>query len=179
MEIFLESVIKSLDELEQGALRLSREAGIVTKVKILSMPSFASLCLIPRLKHPSVIRLEIEIKFTTSISDTDYRNERFDLAIHYGDGAWPGAEPLMHNELVPVAASSLLHELKPGSIDALACAPWLHDALRASKWSQWLAAANAAGISSARNLKLQDTDATLVAAVAGLVSNWTWSAGGA
>ena len=168
VEIYLESVIKSLDELEQGALRMSGEASIVTKVMILAMPSFASRSRIPRLKHPSVIQLEIEIKFATSIWDTDYRNERFDLAIHYSDGAWPGAKPLMHNELVPVAASSLLHELKPGSIDALACAPWLHDAPRASKWSQWLAAANAVGISSARNIKLQGTDATRVAAVAGL-----------
>ena len=167
-EIYLESVIKSLDELEQGALRLSREAGIVPKVKILAMPSFASRWLIPRLKHPSVIQLEVEIELTTSIWDTDYRNERFDLAIHYGDGAWPGAKLLMHDDLVPVAAPSLLRELKPESITALARAPWLHDTMRASKWSQWLAAANAAGISSARNLKLQDTDATLVAAVAGL-----------
>lgn len=167
-EVYLESVIKSLDELEQGAVRIARKNGVAPKVRILAMPSFASRWLIPRLNHPSITGLDVEIELLTSIWDTDYRKERFDLAIHYGDGAWPGARLLIRDHLIPVASPALLRQLNPESVSALSRALWLHDTLRPTKWTQWLAVANAVGTTSARNLKLQDTDATLVAAMAGL-----------
>lgn len=167
-EVYLGSVIKSLDELEQGATRISKKNGISAKVKILAMPSFALRWLIPRLNHTSISGLDVEIELLTSIWDTDYKKERFDLAIHYGDGAWPGARLLIGDQLIPVASPALLRQLNPGSVSALSRAPWLHDTLRPTKWTQWLSAADAVGTASARNLKLQDTDATLVAAMAGL-----------
>lgn len=44
---------------------------------------------------------------------------------------------------------------------------WLHDSLRAGKWPLWLAACGADDLASARTMKLQDTEATLAAVVAG------------
>ena len=45
--------------------------------------------------------------------------------------------------------------------------PWLHDSLRSSKWQQWLAACNATHLAGPSHMKLQGTEITLAAAVAG------------
>ena len=69
-----------------------------------------------------------------SIWDADFRKERFDLAIHYGDGSWPGAQLLMHDSQVRVASPRLLKGQGLARIDDIDRFPWLHDSLRSSKW---------------------------------------------
>jgi LysR family glycine cleavage system transcriptional activator len=166
-ELYLETVNRALDELDHGAMRVAR-AGERPTVKVLAMPSFASRWLIPRLTRLQLARIDVEIELATSIWDADFRKERFDLAIHYGDGSWPGAKLLMHDSLVPVASPRLLGGQRLARIGDMDRFPWLHDSLRSSKWPQWLAACDAGRLASARNMKLQDTEATLTAAVAGL-----------
>lgn len=165
-ELYLETVNRALDELDHGAMRVA-SAGERPTVKVLAMPSLASRWLIPRLTRLHLARIDVEIELATSIWDADFRKERFDLAVHYGDGSWPGAQLLMHDSLVPVASPRLLEQrlTRIGDMDRF---PWLHDSLRSSKWPQWLAACDAGSLASARNMKLQDTEATLTAAVAGL-----------
>lgn len=166
-ELYLETVNRALDELDHGAMRVA-SAGERPTVKVLAMPSFASRWLIPRLARLQHARIEVEIELATSIWDADFRKERFDLAIHYGDGSWPGAQLLMHDSLVPVASPRLLEGQRLARIGDMDRFPWLHDSLRSSKWPQWLATCDAGSLASARNMKLQDTEATLTAAVAGL-----------
>ena len=166
-ELYLETVQRVLDELDQAAVRITR-TGKRPLVKILAMPSFAARWLVPRLWHLQAARLDIEIEMATSIWDSDFHKERFDIAIHYGDGSWPGARLLMHDSLVPVVSPRLLVGAVPGRLEDITRWCWLHDSLRSSKWPQWLAAVDAEGICSDRNMKLQDTEATLAAAVAGL-----------
>lgn len=167
-ELYLETVTRALDELEQGALRVARASGAPPTVKILAMPSFAARWLVPRLTQLHLARIDVEIELATSIWDADFRKERFDLGIHYGDGAWPGARLLMHDSLVPVASPSLLGGTPLRQIEDLERFAWLHDSLRSSKWPQWLAACHGEGLASARHMKLQDTETTLTAAQAGL-----------
>ncbi|MGK6311126.1 LysR substrate-binding domain-containing protein [Variovorax sp. DT-64] len=166
-ELYLETVNRALDELDHGAMRIAN-GGDRPTVKVLAMPSFASRWLIPRLARLQLARIDVDIELATSIWDADFRKERFDLAIHYGDGSWPGAQLLMQDSLVPVASSRLLKGQGLARIGDMDRFPWLHDSLRSSKWPQWLAACDAGGLTSARNMKLQDTEATLTAAVAGL-----------
>lgn len=166
-ELYLETVHRALDELEHGAMRIA-SAGERPTVKVLAMPSFAARWLIPRLARLQLARIEVEIELATSIWDADFRKERFDLAVHYGDGSWPGAQLLMHDSLVPVASPRLLEGQRFTRVGDLERLPWLHDSLRSSKWAQWLTACDAASLASSRNMKLQDTEATLTAAVAGL-----------
>ncbi|MDQ8021511.1 MAG: LysR substrate-binding domain-containing protein [Moraxellaceae bacterium] len=166
-ELYLETVLRVLDELDQAALRVTR-AGERPKIRILAMPSFAARWLVPRLTRLPTALADVEIELATSIWDADYHKERFDLAVHYGDGAWPGARLLMQDSLVPVAAPRLLGETPVKRIAQLARFCWLHDSLRSSKWPRWLAELGAAELSSDRNMKFQDAEATLTAAVAGL-----------
>ncbi|MGO4609899.1 LysR substrate-binding domain-containing protein [Variovorax sp. 2RAF20] len=166
-KLYLETVHRVLDELDRGAARLGR--GIERPVvKILAMPSFAARWLVPRLARLQDAHIEVDIELATSIWDSDFLKERYDIAIHYSDGAWPGASLLMHDSLVPVISPRLQEAFSIHSIDDLAQFRWLHDSLRGSKWPQWLAAVNAEGLSGRRHIKLQDTEATLNAAVAGL-----------
>lgn len=165
---YLETVGRVLNELDHGTRRLNQAAHGRPVVKILAMPSFAARWLIPRLQDLALARLDVEIELATSIWDADFRKERFDLAIHYGDGSLPGSQLLMHDALVPVVSPRLLH---PGGLRQVADLEpftWLHDSLRASKWPLWLAACGSDELASARHMKLQDTEATLTAAVAGL-----------
>lgn len=166
-ELYLETVQKVLEELDQGASRLGL-SGRRPTVKILSMPSFAARWLVPRLARLPAAHIDADIELTTSIWDVDFHKERYDLAIHYGDGAWPGARLLMRDCLVPVAAPQLLGGATLARRQDLQDFCWLHDCLRSSKWPQWLAACGAEGLSSRQNMTLQDTEATLTAAVEGL-----------
>lgn len=167
-EIYLETVSRALDELDHGAMRLANASDARSTVKILAMPSFAARWLLPRLPRLQQERIDVDIELATSYWDADFRKERFDLAIHYGDGAWPGAQLLVQDSLVPVASPRLLAGQSIRQIGDLACFPWLHGSLRNSRWPQWLAACNAAGVASSRNMKLHDTECMLSAALAGL-----------
>nr|WP_315237610.1 LysR substrate-binding domain-containing protein [uncultured Albidiferax sp.] len=167
-EIYLETVSRALDELDHGSMRLANAVSGRASVKILAMPSFAARWLIPRLHQLAAARIDVDIELATSIWDADFRKERFDLAIHYGDGSLPGSQLLMHDSLVPVASPSVLSGKSIQEIGDLKRFPWLHDLLRTSKWSKWLAACGAEELASARNMKFQDTEATLTAATAGL-----------
>lgn len=165
--LYLEVVQRVLDELDQAAVRVAR-AGRRPVVKILSMPAFAARWLVPRLAQLPATRLDMDIELSTSIWDVDYHKARFDLAIHYSDGAWPGARLLMADALVPVVAPRLLGGRPLQRLEDLGRFCWLHDSLRSSKWPQWLAAAGSPDLTSPRNTTLQDAEATLAAAVAGL-----------
>lgn len=166
-EAYLETVKRVLDELEHASTRLAMAAGERPTIRVLAMPSFASRWLIPRLGRLQ-LRIDIDIELTTSMWDADYRKERFDLAIHYGDGAWPGAQLLVRDTLVPVASPLLLKGKRPGHVRDLAHFTWLHDALRSTKWAQWLSAFDQEGLDGHRHMTLPDADATLTGAMAGL-----------
>lgn len=167
-ELYLETAMRVLDELEHGSRRLAKASEARPTVKIMAMPSFAARWLLPQLARLPQARADVDIELVTSIWDADFRKERFDLAIHYGDGSWPGAQLLMHDSLVPVIAPRLLAGQRISHIEDLARFPWLHGSLRAGRWPQWLAACGAEQLASARNMRLRDTETTLSAAVAGL-----------
>lgn len=167
-DLYLETVSRVLDELDHGARRLASASGSRPTVKIMAMPTLAARWLVPRLTQLHLARIDVDIELATSSWDADFRKERFDLAIHYGDGSWPGAQLLMHDSLVPAIAPRLLAGQRISRIEDLVVFPWLHGSLRSSKWPQWLAAHGAGQLASGRNMKFQDTEATLTAAVAGL-----------
>lgn len=166
-ELLLETADRVLDELDHVATRLSR-ADARQSVKILAMPAFAARWLVPRLPQLQAARIEVDIELSTSIWDSDFSKERFDFAVHYGDGAWPGARLLMQDSLVPVIAPRALAAGGVRRIEDLTRFCWLHDSLRSGKWRQWLTAVGAEALAGARNVKLQDTEACLTAAVAGV-----------
>lgn len=167
-EIYLQSAQHALEELERGAARMTNMTQGSRTVRVLAMPSFASRWLIPRLARLHLSGIDADIELSTSIWDTEFRKERFDIGIHYGDGSLPGSQLLLHDSLVPVISSHLVRDRPIKSLEDLQRFPWLHDTLRGSKWQQWLVASNATHLTNSRSMKLQDAETTLTAAVQGL-----------
>lgn len=167
-EAYLQSVARALDALDQGARQMAQGPVRSRSVKILAMPSFAARWLVPRLARLHKAGIDAEVELATSIWDTDYRKERYDIGIHYGDGSLPGSTLLMHDSLVPVISSTLARERPIQALADLERFPWLHDSLRGNKWQQWLAACGATHLGGSKALRLQDTEMALTGAVAGL-----------
>lgn len=167
-KLYLETATRVLDELDQGSMRVARAAGSRPTVKILAMPAFTSCWLMPRLARLGLMNFDAEIEVSTSIWDADFRKDRHDLAIHYGDGSWAGAQLLMQDSLVPVIAPKLLMTQTLERVEDLARFPWLHDSLRASKWPHWLASCDAGELQGPWNMRCQTVELSLSAAAAGV-----------
>lgn len=112
-----------------------------TTLKIRSPATFAVRWLIPRFASFHHLHPDIDVQLTTSPAPIDLDREDLDAGVQLGDGTWSGVctQPLIPNELVPVAAPDAL----PGLTDptALVHATLLHSLARIDDWSRWLQAA--------------------------------------
>jgi LysR family glycine cleavage system transcriptional activator len=91
---YLAGVSQAIDliERESDAIR-PRRRGATLRLSVLQ--SFASLWLLPRLAAFKSVRPDIDVQVETSTELVDLVDERFDAAIRFGNGRWPGllAEP--------------------------------------------------------------------------------------
>ncbi|HEX5354411.1 MAG TPA: LysR substrate-binding domain-containing protein [Rhodanobacteraceae bacterium] len=122
----IEDALKPLCAHNDNALSLS------------SMPSMTSSWLLPRLprfvtKHP-----EIELNLDSSSELVDFADGRFDAALRYGAGQWPGVvvEPLLDEWLTPVASPGLLAGRKRPRLEELGDLPLL---CPEDPWPTWFA----------------------------------------
>lgn len=100
------------------------------------LPSFASSWLLPRLprfvaRHPGV-----ELSLDSSDELVTFADGRYDAALRYGKGGWPGVidELLFEEWLTPVASPALLGRRKPPTLDRLDRLPLLGPQ---EAWQQW------------------------------------------
>lgn len=105
------------------------------------LPTFGARWLAPRLsdflsRHPAVA-----VNLTTRLTRFDFRAERLDAAIHFGEADWPNAEmaPLMREEVAPVCSPALARRLGLARPADLADAPLLLLASRPYAWARWFA----------------------------------------
>ncbi|TMJ31563.1 MAG: transcriptional regulator, partial [Alphaproteobacteria bacterium] len=104
------------------------------------LQSFASLWLLPRLAAFKQARPDLDVEIETSAELIDLTGDRYDAAIRFGTGRWPGlaADRLFRNQVFPVAAPSLLRAGRPIAPTALDRAV-LFDIVQAPDlWSQYL-----------------------------------------
>jgi LysR family glycine cleavage system transcriptional activator len=92
--------------------------------------------LLPRLprfvqRHP-----EMELNLDSSIGLVDFADGRFDAALRYGPGQWPGviSEPLFDEWLTPVASPLLLKGRKRPKLEQLGEWPLL---CPEDPWTEW------------------------------------------
>lgn len=96
---------------------------------VVSMPpNFASNWLIPRLSTFRDTHPQIELMLDASTEIKDLKAGEADVAVRYGNGAWPGldARPLFCAKLVLAAATSLLDGREVSQPSDLADLPWIH-----------------------------------------------------
>ena len=136
--------------------------------------AFANFWLMPRLAAFQERRPELDVRIMTSQSAFDIRDEPVDLAISFGNGAWPGcdAQKLLPELVVPVCSPALL-ERHGGdlSADAVMDMPLLHlESGSRTRWMTWQDWAQLQGLPAAaekQSLTLGNYPLVIQAAVAG------------
>lgn len=121
------------------------DRGRTRPLAITTTPTFAENWLMPKLSEFWAAHPDVAVSITPSADIADLRRDGYDVAIRYGDGAWPGleVEPLLAGDYVVVAGAKLMDRLprradcrtedgRPGpSWDDLMRQDWLMDQHRA------------------------------------------------
>jgi LysR family transcriptional regulator, glycine cleavage system transcriptional activator len=101
-----------------------------------AMPSMTSSWLLPRLPRFVAKFPEVELNLDSSIELVDFADGRYDAALRYGAGRWPGVvvEPLLEEWLTPVASPSLLGKRTRPQLEDLGHLPLL---CPEDPWAEW------------------------------------------
>ena len=166
---FLPAVRDALATIARGVDRIRGPAQCRLALSI--VPTFATRWLLPRLpafhrRHP-----EIHLSLDTSTRVTEFPDDRIDLAIRRGDGAWPGAlaQHLCGEIIFPVCSPGLVAR-EDGVCEPadLARATLLHVTSVSEDWAEWLATAGIGGVELSAGLRFDTVQMALDAAVQGL-----------
>jgi LysR family glycine cleavage system transcriptional activator len=140
-------------------------------VRINARTSFAVRWLIPRLPDFVAHHPGIEPHLVTTLLPPEKAPEAFDIAIRRGVGGWPAAvkaQPFLEDELVAVAAPSLLKDKPIADARALAQHALLVCKTRKQDWDDWKTHVGLPRLKPARRLELDHSHIVLQAAVDGL-----------
>ena len=166
---YLQGVSPAIDliERESEAIRPRRRG---TTLRLSVLQSFASLWLLPRLAAFKAVRSDIDVQVETSSELIDLIDERFDAAIRFGNGRWPGlvAERLFKVQVFPVAAPGLLPRGKPASAAAFDKTTLLDIAQAPDLWPQYLAGIGLDGYRPRRSQTFDNAQVMFAAAANGL-----------
>lgn len=136
---FFEQVSAGLAQIASAAAELRRQASRPA-VKINVRPSFALLWLTPRLAEFNTLHPQIELQVVTQTQAPDQARDGFDVVIRRGRDDWAPAieaQALFEDELVLVAAPSLIERLGLDDLDALAAHRLLIAKARREDWHNW------------------------------------------
>lgn len=130
-------------------------------------PAFSSRWLVPRLDRFLAAHGHLEVRLVHTVMHTDMAKDGIDLAIRWGDGAWPGVqcERLFGTDLLPVCSPALLKEGPPLLAPAdLAHRTLLHED-SCEDWERWFDRAGLAPALAARGPLIDDSNALMQAAL--------------
>lgn len=133
-ELLLERVAPHLDAIERALRPLYARRD--SALSLSALPSMASSWLVPRLPRFVAQHPDVELNLDSSIERVDFADGRFDGALRYGPGDWPGvnAERLFEEWLTPVASPALLAARKPPRLAELGDWPLL---CPDDPWPRW------------------------------------------
>lgn len=148
-------------------LRTSRDAGPV--VRIATLHSWSCGWLLPRLPAFAKTHPDIALSIETGFALTRFDDSGPDLGIRHGAGQWAGlsAQPLMQENLFPVAAPTMHGVDRIRTAAAIARLPLISDTARQG-WHDWFRAAGVRGASVVERYRFSDSNAALTAASLGL-----------
>ena len=142
-------------------------------LRVRAYTTFAAKWLMGRLPAFQDAYPEIDVQLSTDVTPADFSSDELDLAIQFGDGAWPGVkcDRLFDDCITPVCSPALLD--KPGaplrSTDDLKHHRLLHSRYRKDDWPYWLAAVDRPALAEHRdNMVFSSSILTYQAAVDGL-----------
>ncbi|MCP4023489.1 MAG: transcriptional regulator GcvA [Desulfobacteraceae bacterium] len=147
---------------------------LVSQTKDLNLkvhPTFAIRWLIPRLHNFQARYPKIQVRFTTSNVNVDFKQENFDLGITYRGEKIPGTarKKILTERLTPVCAPVFLTGETPlKNYQDLRNHLLLHNNPDQREWRLWAGQAKVDGLSFERGQIFEIDDAALQAATAGL-----------
>ena len=169
-QTFYEQVSAALTQIANAAAALTPRASL-RKVKINVRPSFAVRWLIPRLPNFMALHPDIQPEVVTSTQAPDQSREVFDIVIRRGQAGWSAnvlAQVLLEDEMLMVAAPSLIRSLPLDDINDLSRHTLLAGKTRSSDWQQWAEHFAMAQLPTRATLQFDHMHLVLQAAVDGL-----------
>ncbi|UXI67442.1 transcriptional regulator GcvA [Tahibacter amnicola] len=162
-------VREALDQLALTVSRVrERSAGHVLTLSVL--PSFAAAWLVGRLGGFLARHADIELNLQSSTGLADFRNDGVDVAIRWGNGAWPDlhCDKLLDDELFPVLSPNLATPPLEHPVQLLDL-PLVRvkQQARLNDWVRWFAAAGVTVMEPRRGPVFDDTELALRAAAQG------------
>lgn len=166
---YLEATGRAIDAIERESEAV-RPRQHKKALRLSVLQSLASTWLVPRLARLKAERPDLEVQIETSAELVDLADGRFDAAIRFGKGHWPGlvAERLFRVQCFPVAAPGLLP--KPGRVSksVLDQMVLLDIAQAPDLWPQYLAGVGLAGYRPRRREIFDNAQVMHEAAASGL-----------
>ena len=136
-----------------------------------SVPTFARVWLLPRLKDFIAAHPDIDIRLKSTWGPDDVLHDDVDAGIAYGYGDWPGVRTqwLMNETTMPFCAPSLRDGTPPLREPAdLRHHTLIHTETKMTTWAMWLEAAGIEGVDAHRGLRFNRTNLAMEAAINGL-----------
>ncbi|WP_081036505.1 transcriptional regulator GcvA [Pseudomonas corrugata] len=169
-QTFYEQVSMALAQIAHAATALTRSASR-RKVTINVRPSFAVRWLIPRLPDFMAQYPDIHPEVVTSTRPPDLSREAFDVVVRRGQSGWStNVQPhaLLEDDLILVAAPSLLQSQSLDSPTDLLQHTLLTGRTRCSDWQDWAKQAGLTQLRTQPTLQFDHMHLVLQAAVDGL-----------
>lgn len=133
-------VSNEIGNIRRIMLRAVSAGNMNSTLRLATLPTFATLWLIPRLPDFFAKYPELEISISTRLKPFDLDAENFDLAIHFGQENWPNTQmrKFFSERMIPVASPAYVHAHNINSLDDAKGASLLHTSSRPTAWQDYL-----------------------------------------
>jgi LysR family transcriptional regulator, glycine cleavage system transcriptional activator len=177
LRLAVEDGLRTLQAGVTAARRLRKKRTL----QVLTDFGFAAWWLMPRIDRFSDVGPDVELRLTTTQSDSLADDPDFDLAILFGAGDWPGrrAERLFQEEIYPVCSPGYLGGRPVPAPAEIARMRLLHlgapSAQRWFTWNDWFSAMKLPPVSRAQDLTFNNYQLLLQAALQGQGVGLGWA----
>lgn len=161
-------VMHAFNDIEAAILD-AQDTVAANRIRLRTMPTFATCWLLPRLAEFYEDHADIDIETTTStVASSEATQGLCDFTIRHGSGKWPHLEAdlIFPDRLTPVCAPSLASGIRRPE-DLLDMVP-LHSHMRADGWDVWLSAVGFSPFRAGRGRTLGTAAMCYQAAIKGL-----------
>ncbi len=163
----LQSLFDHLQQTTDATFDLRADPGLL-RIGVFS--TYALHFLIPRLSRFKDRYPDLKLELDSAQRPVDPSDCHVDLSLWLGYGDWPNlvVEHLFDEEIMPVAAPSLINGHQIRNVDDIEPFLLLHAVRRLDDWELWLKAAGATKIDAYRGLRLENSTLVFEAARNGL-----------
>ncbi len=167
--VYRHEASEALTRLALATTRI-RNSRVHNVIRVNSATSFTLRWLIPKLARFQRLHPDIEVRVQASNEPLEQISTPYDVAIRFGRQAGPGSRACisLQGGQLPFCRPDILTERPIGSVSDLKEHTFLHVALYAGGWQEWLALAGEPGLQPARSVTFEDAYMAIQGAIDGL-----------